>query len=101
MTKTFLPVNSPPHPPGGHSWSVGPLTVGNIGNADKILDGWSVFASAQSPNPAMGVTAMGNKNRSLGGATFGSMGVAAGFSVSSCKAGVAKKVLNWAINNLF
>jgi hypothetical protein len=74
--------------------------VGNLGNADKILDGWSVFAGAQS-NPAVGVVAMGNKDGELGGGTVGTMGAAAGFSVSGCKAGVGKAILNWAINNLF
>ena len=87
-------------PAGGRAAAAGPLIVGNLGNADKILAGGSVFAGAQSLNPAVGVQAMGNRSGLLGGATFGTPGVVAGVSVSGCKSGVGKKLLNWAIDNL-
>ena len=53
-------------PAGGHSWSVGPLTVGNLGNADNILGGWSVFASAQI-DPSHGRDGYGKQGWKLRG----------------------------------
>jgi len=73
-------------PAGGHAAAFGPLTVGNLGNADNILAGGSVFAGVQSPNPALGVQGMGNSSGLLAGATFGTMGAATGVSVSACQA---------------
>ncbi|HXN53934.1 MAG TPA: RHS repeat-associated core domain-containing protein [Candidatus Acidoferrum sp.] len=87
-------------PAGGHAAAVGPLSFGNLGNADNILAGGSVFAGAQSPNPFVGVQAMGNRNGLLAGATFGIPGVVAGASVSKCQGGVGKKLLNWFIDSI-
>ena len=61
-------------PAGGRAAAVGPLSVGNLGNADNILAGGSVFAGAQSPNPFVGVQAMGNSSGLLAGGTSGSPG---------------------------
>ena len=80
--------------------AVGPLTVGNLGNADNILAGGSVFAGAQSPNPFVGVQAVGNSSGLLAGPTVGTPRIVAGASVSKCQSGVGKKLLNWAIDNL-
>jgi RHS repeat-associated protein len=87
-------------PAGGRAAAAGPLTVGNLHNADNILAGGSVFAGAQSPNPAVGVQAMGNSSGLLAGATFGTMGAATGASVSKCQGGVGKKLLNWLIDSI-
>jgi hypothetical protein len=87
-------------PAGGRAAAVGPLTVGNLGNADNILAGGSVFAGAQSLNPFVGVQGMGNSSGLLAGATFGSPGVVAGASVSKCQGGVGKKLLNLFINSI-
>jgi hypothetical protein len=88
-------------PAGGRAAAVGPLTVGNLGNADKILARASVFAGAQSPNPAMGVQVVGNSSGLLAGPTFGTPGIVAGVSVSGCKSGIGKKLLNWFIDAVF
>jgi RHS repeat-associated protein len=87
-------------PAGGRAVAAGPLTVGNLDNTDNILAGGSVFAGAQSPNPAVGVQVTGNSSGLLAGATFGSMGATAGASYSKCQSGVGKKILSWAIDNL-
>jgi hypothetical protein len=44
---------------------------------------------------------MANMDGRIGGATFGTLGATAGFSVSGCKTGVGKEVLNWLIDNIF
>jgi hypothetical protein len=88
-------------PAGGRAAAVGPLSVGNLGNADKILAGGSVFAGAQSPNPSVGVQAVGNSNGLLGGPTLGTPGVVAGASASKCQAGVGKKLFDLFINSIF
>src|SRR5262249_28542812 len=72
---------------GGRAAAIGPLTVGNLGNADNILAGGSVFAGAQSLNPAVGVQVMGNSSGLLAGPTFGTPGITAGASASGCKGG--------------
>ena len=69
-------------------------------SADNILAGGSVFAGAQSPNPFVGVQAMGNGSGLLAGATYGSPGIATGVSVSKCKPGVGKQILNWLIHSV-
>ena len=86
-------------PAGGRAAAVGPLTVGNLGNADNILAGGSVFAGAQSPNPAVGVQVVGNSSGLLAGPTFGTPGIVAGVSASGCKSGIGKILLNWFINS--
>jgi len=75
--------------------------VGNPGSADKILAGGSVFAGAQSPNPAMGVQVVGNSSGLMAGPTFGMPGIVAGVSVSGCKSNIGKKLLNWFIDAVF
>jgi RHS repeat-associated protein len=88
-------------PAGGRAAAVGPLTVGNLGNVDNILAGGSVFAGAQSPNPAVGVQVLGNTSGLLAGPTFGTLGIVAGVSVSGCKSGIGKELLNWFIDTVF
>jgi len=86
-------------PATGRAVAVGPLTVGNLGNADNILAGGSVFAGGQA-TPAVGVQAMGNFSGLLAGPTFGTPGVVVGASVSNCQSGAGKKLLNWFIDSL-
>lgn len=64
-------------PATGPAVPVGPLTVGNLGNADNILAGGSVFAGGQA-SPAVGVQGMGNSSGILAGPTFGTPGLVAG-----------------------
>jgi len=86
-------------PATGRAVALGPLSVGNLGNADKILSGGSVFAGAQA-TPALGVQGMGNSSGLLAGPTFGTPGITAGASVSKCQGGVGKKLLNWFIDSI-
>ena len=86
-------------PAGRRAAAIGPLTVGNLNNADEILGGGSMFAGARS-NPAVGVQGMGNGSGILARPTIGTPGVVVGGLDSGCWANVGKKLLNWAVDNL-
>jgi len=88
-------------PAGGRAAAVGPLAIGNLGNADNILAGGSLFAGAQSPNPFRGVQAAGNSSGLLAGPTVGTPGIVAGASASKCQSGVGKKLLKGLLDSIF
>jgi hypothetical protein len=70
-------------PPGGKSFQIGPLNLGNTQATKSIISGWSVGTSVQ-PTPYLGGQMQTSTPRSVGGLAVGTPGVALTGGYSIC-----------------